>query len=246
MFILFNIAVGIVAAKVVHNTEECSVVTSKMSSGLELAKGMVTCLKAKNGLLGNWLMASIYRAVDAMPHVPKEFVGVWEASQPRCTYRHKLLESGEFISEPFECSLSAETFHGTWGVHDNQMIWMVDEGVVWPPDINSMDVVDKDFFLLVEQDGTRTRFTRVKEVQIVTPTIDMGPEKVQSSEAETSLGDAKVDVKTEAASQIADPIAEEDANPYDVQNENVQEGKNTDIGEEASHLSEPVEVLVEK
>jgi len=163
MFILFNIALAFVKGNVINNTAECSAVVSQKEMGLKYAKNMVACLRQKNGFFENLLMASVYRAIDAMPNVPKEFVGTWDASQPRCNYRHTLEENGAFTSEPRDCSLSLDTFHGTWGVYDNQMIWLANEGMVWPPDINPIDTVDKDFFLLVEQDGSRTKFSRVIE-----------------------------------------------------------------------------------
>lgn len=161
MFILFTVAYGIVIWRVANNSVECSDVVSSMEGGLKYAKGMVVCLRQKNGFLENLAMGSVYRAIDAMPNVPQEFVGTWDASQPRCSYRHKLGENGEFNSEPRGCSLSADIFHGVWGVYDNQLIWLPDEGVVWPPEINPMDVIDNDFFLLVEKDGSRTKFSRV-------------------------------------------------------------------------------------
>lgn len=169
MFILFNVATGVIKWRVMGNTEECISLTSKEKGALNHAKSMVQCLRLKNGFFENLLMGSVYRAIDAMPNVPKDFVGTWEASQPRCKYRHKLQENGVFISEPMSCSLSAEAFEGEWGVYDNRFIWLQNEGIVWPPDINPMDVVDKDFFLLVEKDGTRTKFSRVVETAPATP-----------------------------------------------------------------------------
>jgi hypothetical protein len=171
MFILYNITLGMVKGRAMNNAMECTNVTSAKEGSLKYAKSMVTCMRQKNGFLENLLMDSVFRAVDAMPNVPKEFVGTWAAAQPRCNYRHKLEENGEFTSEPQGCSLSSEIFHGAWGVYGNQMIWMPDNGAAWPPDINPMDVVDKDFFLLVEKDGSRTKFARVateaKQLQAV-------------------------------------------------------------------------------
>lgn len=160
LLVLLGLILTVVQGRAVRNAVECSEVTAANAKGLKYAQDMVACLRQKNGILENLLMRSVYKAIDATPNAPREFVGTWNASQPRCSYRHKLEANGEFTSEPMGCSLSAETFHGVWGVYDNRMIWLADEGGVWPPDINPMDVVDKDFFLLVEQDGTRTKFTR--------------------------------------------------------------------------------------
>lgn len=160
MYILFNIVLGVIKGRVINNTEECSGVVHSGSDGLEYAKGMVVCLKKKNGYLENLLLSSVFRAIETLPNAPKEYVGIWRASQPRCNYQHKLEADGRFTSEPLGCSLGSATYHGTWGVYDNQMIWLADEDGLWPPDINPIDRVDNDFFLLVEMDGTRTRFVR--------------------------------------------------------------------------------------
>lgn len=115
MFILFNIALAIVKGREAGNIAECAVLTSKEAGALTHARRMIQCLKQKNWFFENLHMDSIYRAVEAMPNLPNEFVGTWEASQPRCKYRHKLQENGVFISTPMDCSLSSETFTGEWG-----------------------------------------------------------------------------------------------------------------------------------
>lgn len=194
MFILFNIALGAVKARLRNNTVECSGIPSSSLGGLSYAKNMVTCLRNKNGFFENLLMGSVYRAVDALPSTPKELVGVWDASQPRCNYRHTLKENGEFISEPRGCSLSSDTYHGAWGVYENQFVWLTDNGVMWPPDINPIDVVDKDFFLLVEQDGSRTKFSRVTNAVAA-------PEKNDRIEGARKEGAA--DVGAENADKVA-------------------------------------------
>jgi hypothetical protein len=168
LFILANVVLGIMAGRSMDNVHVCLNAIPQDEGGLKHARRMVACLEEKNSFLENWLMSSVHRTVDAM-QAPKEFVGTWIASQPRCTYRHRLEANGEFTSEPMGCSLSGDTFHGVWGVYDNKMVWLSDEGIVWPPDINQMDVVDKDFFLLVERDGTRTKFSRVSEPALPSP-----------------------------------------------------------------------------
>lgn len=165
MYILFNIALGVIKGRIAINTVECSGMIHSASDGLEYARGVVACLKKENGYLENLVLRPVFRAVETLPNAPKEYVGIWHASQPRCNYQHKLEEDGRFTSEPLGCSLSSETFHGTWGVYDNQMIWLVDGEGMWPPDINPIDRVDNDFFLLVERDGSRTRFVRTDKAE---------------------------------------------------------------------------------
>lgn len=194
MFILFNIFLGFVKGRLMNNTVECSGISSSSLGGLTHAKSMVACLRNKNGFFENLLMRPVYRAIDALPSTPKELVGVWDASQPRCNYRHTLKENGEFISEPRGCSLSSDTYHGVWGTYDNQFVWLANEGVVWPPDINPIDVVDKDFFLLVEQDGSRTKFSRVTNAV---------PVPAENERAEGSGNESAPDVEAVNTNEVA-------------------------------------------
>jgi len=183
MFVLFNIAVAVVSYRVANNTIACSGQASANYGGaLSQAKAMVSCMRNKNGIFEDLLMRSTYSAIDAMPITPKQFVGVWDASQPQCNYRHTLKENGEFISEPMECNFSSTSYRGAWGVHDGKMIWLPDEGEVWPPDINQIDSVDSDFFLLAEKDGSRTKFSRVNEVAEVA-VEEIVPEVVRNNAA---------------------------------------------------------------
>lgn len=176
LFVLFSIALGFVNSKVMSNAAECNDVISGAEPGLKHAKAMVTCLRKKNGLLENWLSDSVFRAVEALPYSPAEFVGTWDASQPGCNYRHKFEANGEFVSEARGCPgkfILYSPYHGVWGMYDNQLMLFPDEGVIWPPVINTVDVVDKDLFLLVEQDGSRTKFSRIMDAPSTTPVADM-------------------------------------------------------------------------
>lgn len=191
LFVLFSIAMGFINSKVMGNAAECNDVISGIEPGLKHARAMVTCLRKKNGLLENWMSDSVYRAIEALPNSPAEFVGTWEASQPGCSYRHKLEANGEFVSESKGCPgkfALYSPFHGVWGVYDNKMIWLPDEGVVWPPVINPMDAVDKDFFLLVEQDGSRTKFLRVASELMIKEAVPDSKDRdgVQAAQDQTS------------------------------------------------------------
>lgn len=157
-----SIGYGIVRARLVYNVIDCSAGTKRVAVGQSLphAKSLAACLDDKNGILENFMMRSIHRTLNAMPNNPAEFVGVWNSSQPRCNYRFLLKPDGQFLARPGACSISSNTYRGYWGVHENSMIWLAEEDPLWPPDINTMDYVDRDLFLLTEGDGTRTKFVR--------------------------------------------------------------------------------------
>ena len=191
LYILYNICAAIVFFRLDSNIKAChrSMTAVKKGDALGNAKRIAECLDQQNGVLENLMMRPIHQAINALPNNPSQFVGVWNSSQPRCNYKITLKADGEFLGEPVSCTISSDRFNGTWGVFENQMIWLYERGADWPPDINAMDVVDKDFFLLVEKDGSRTKFTRTgnlpTQVQDVQPTgspVAMAPRPVESND----------------------------------------------------------------
>jgi hypothetical protein len=130
-------------------------------SALRRAQAMAACLDRKNGFLEGMMMSSINKTLRTLPNAPCKYVGVWNSFQPQCTYTIALDAIGEFTAEPLNCSISSDSMSGSWGVHKNQMVWMYKQGRSWPPDVNSIQDVDANSFLLVEANGSRTVFTRV-------------------------------------------------------------------------------------
>ncbi|MDR0440847.1 MAG: hypothetical protein LBI59_07670 [Candidatus Accumulibacter sp.] len=165
-FIAFNLIMNTFNIGSVNNQMDCSDTSSKKAKGLEYAKNMAACLKQKNGPLKNWWMRSTFRTIDALPNAPKEFVGTWDASQPGCTYRYTLEENGKYSAEQRQCHLAGigvfPSYSGDWGVHNEKMIWLDNNFMVWPPDINPIERIDGDTFILVERNGSRTEFSRLK------------------------------------------------------------------------------------
>jgi hypothetical protein len=163
-FIAFNLVMNTFNIGTVNDFMDCSDMFPQKAGGIEYTKNMAACLKQKNGFLKNWWMRSTFRAIDALPNAPKEFVGTWDASQPNCTYRYKLEENGKYSARQQQCSLSgiviSPFYSGDWGVYDNRMIWLGDNYMTWPPDINPIERIDSDTFVLVERNGSRTKFSR--------------------------------------------------------------------------------------
>jgi hypothetical protein len=154
-----------VRARLANSISECLGGARQVAAGQALphAWRMADCLDEKNGVLENFMMRPIHEALAAMPRNPGEFVGVWQSSQPRCSYRFLLLADGQFLATPQVCSLSSAAYRGYWGVHQDRMVWLSEADPLWPPDINALDYVDKDLFLLTERDGSRTKFVRVPD-----------------------------------------------------------------------------------
>lgn len=163
IFVLFKIVQLFVMGRVAANIAQCSTSPRFQAEMEALArtKDMMACIEHQNGWLENLAIKPLRDAINAMPSNPGQFVGGWRSEQPNCEYQFELKASGEFKAEPVACAISSETYTGIWGVHDDQMLWLYDSRGPWRPDINKLDVVDEDFFLLTELDGSRTRFRRV-------------------------------------------------------------------------------------
>jgi hypothetical protein len=131
-------------------------------SPLKEAQSMDACLQQKSDFLEKFALRSNHKTLQALPaNVPCQYVGVWRASQPNCTYEHSLNADGKFTSKPIECSISSNEFYGEWNVQQTKMVWFPSEGVVWPLDINPMESVTPNAFVLVERNGSHTQFTKV-------------------------------------------------------------------------------------
>lgn len=192
-----GVGYGAVSARLTNHISDCLGGARRVASGQALphAQRMAGCLDEKNGPLENLMMRPIHEALAAMPRNPGEFVGVWQSSQPRCSYRFLLQADGQFLATPQVCSLSSATYRGYWGVHQDRMVWLSEGDPLWPPDINPLDYVDKDLFLLTEADGSRTKFMRAQDLTVaekaqlaaaVPPTPALPQESVPATDASTA------------------------------------------------------------
>jgi len=163
--LIYGVGYGAVRARLTNNIADCLGGAKRVATGQALphAQRMAACLAEKNGPLENLMMRPVQQALAAMPRNPGEFVGVWQSVQPRCSYRFLLQADGQFLATPGVCSLSVATYRGYWGVHEDRMVWLTEADPLWPPDINALDYVDKDLFLLTEADGSRTKFVRAPD-----------------------------------------------------------------------------------
>lgn len=208
LYFLYALGSGVAQMRIAGNVRECLKGATPTARGeaLASAKRLSGCIEQKNTVVENFVMRPHRRAIEAMPRNPSEFVGVWKSSQPGCEYRFVLKADGQFSSRPVSCAISVETYAGYWGVFEGKMVWLYEQGHVWPPDINAMDVVDKDFFLLTERNGSRTKFTRAQDVTVAekamltagtgnsaaaaTPAVAAPPSVPPVSESPLVLGDS--------------------------------------------------------
>ncbi len=165
IFILYHISMTIIATRLSNNFAQCSGImhARQENDTLRYSKEMIRCLESKNSLPENILLSPVSKAVKALPNNPDEFVGTWRSSQPHCDYLFELYADGEFFGKPISCSITSRNFRGVWGIYEDKMVWLYERFDRWQPDINDIDVVSNDTFLLLENDGQRTLFTREQE-----------------------------------------------------------------------------------
>lgn len=130
------------------------------TDALTTGKAIARCLKAENDVFGNWLQRRTHAALQSLPNAPAAFVGTWISSRPGCTYEIQLGDDSDFTARPIDCPASDRTYTGSWGVFKDQLVWLPNQDRVWPPDINRIESRGASSFVLVEEDGSRTRFTR--------------------------------------------------------------------------------------
>ncbi len=213
LFILFNLAHGIVIGRLTNNAMECSAMSAANQDAIKNAQATITCLKNKNGFFENLSLRPIERAINAMPNHPNEYTGIWNSSQPGCNYQFTLLGNGRFTAAPLNCNISSEDFTGNWGIYENQMVWLYDNQTRWPFDINPMDVVDRDFFLLTEQNGARTRFTRSAGLATVQPSTDsINAVAIGGSESSAGAGRAATQSPASTPGDVPVQWSEDDMN----------------------------------
>jgi hypothetical protein len=136
---------------------------------LQRTRAYADCLARESGWLGGLLLRQQQRQLAAMPSTPARFVGDWIATRPGARYRISLRPDGGFDAMPQAgTSGQAMPMSGNWSALDGRLVWLYDQGQVWPPDINPVveavapasAATARDPFDLIEADGSRTHYVR--------------------------------------------------------------------------------------
>ncbi len=143
-----------------ESVEAClGIATEGGQTALVRTQRITTCIDDRAGMLEQLVYFRIEGMVAALPATPCRFVGTWTSSRPpNPDYVVELKADSEFTATPTRTA--GEIITGSWGVHDDWMIWMYDTGLVWPPDSNRIIDASETGFTLVEVDGEHTRFER--------------------------------------------------------------------------------------
>ena len=132
---------------------------AKERSALASTKAFVACVDSHAGKDGRRLFAEKRAVFDALPNTPCEYVGIWAATRGKEHYRVVLDEDGSFHADAYRDTARPRTaMSGSWGIAGQQIVWMYDAGLTWPPDVNAITPLGKDAFELKEVDGSTTRY----------------------------------------------------------------------------------------
>ena len=164
LFVIFGLAASAGKNRLAANTLQCTEEATKPGapapSALAAAKALGACIDRKNGALENLLAGSTLKLLRALPNAPCKFVGRWKSSKTASGYEISLHGNGEFSARPWSERDFTEVIAGNWGVHENRIVWLYNEGVVWPPDVNRMEITGPESFTLTEMNGAKTNFLR--------------------------------------------------------------------------------------
>lgn len=131
-------------------------------TNLGYAQRFSACMFLRSNFFEAWRTEPSLRHVMALPSAPCARIGVWKSTRRRSVYRVALRDDSSFIAEPVASPANpqAETVSGFWGEHEGRMVWIYDNGILWPPDINPIENDSAGSFTLVEANGERTDFIR--------------------------------------------------------------------------------------
>ena len=92
------------------------------------------------------------------------YAGIWAAARAGMVYDVTLEPDGSFVAEPGQNTPpNAATITGAWGVAGRTLVWVYDNGPVWPPDINPILNESDNAFMLKEVDGATTSYSLVQK-----------------------------------------------------------------------------------
>jgi hypothetical protein len=133
-------------------------------TAMENAKKLVACVDARSGIVEFLAFRNTKKLFSALPSAPCHYVGTWQAARENSLYRITLDADGQFRAEPIRTpDRDATTVTGSWAVigrrDSEKMVWLYDEGRVWPPDINPVKNARADGFTLTEENGSSTEYS---------------------------------------------------------------------------------------
>lgn len=141
---------------------------SPQQSGLFRAQRFSLCMFLKSSYIESRRLEPRLRDVMALPSAPCQYVGIWKSSRSLSVHRITMRDDGTFTSEPMSDYSRTRQPVGTsgyWGENEGRMVWIYNDGAIWPPDVNRIESQSTDKFSLIEVNGERTEFVRERQIE---------------------------------------------------------------------------------
>lgn len=129
---------------------------------LDSHKQIMACLEQRANFIERWFLQSEQQILAALPSSPCRYVGTWTAERSSLTSSITLRSDGRYSGSVVRGTDTGYAFSGVWGVHDKQMIWLDENRMMWPMDVNKIVDEGAKGFTLIERDGSRTRYVLSK------------------------------------------------------------------------------------
>jgi hypothetical protein len=157
------------AFKAAGTAQQCAGEFSGSHGGnLYHAQRFALCMYLNASFLEARRIEPAIREIMAMNDAPCGRVGIWKSARKLSVYRVTLKEDNRFSTEPVSDYGPARNqdmgMSGYWGEGHGKLVWIYDDGPVWPPDVNRIESESIDKFTLVEVNGGRTEFTRERKL----------------------------------------------------------------------------------
>ena len=161
IFPLYRTGVAYTSIALAQNCMASTGLKGHLDDSLYFAQRFSLCMFLGSSYLESRRQEPALRDVMAMEAPPCEFVGIWKSARRKSVYRLTLKDDGRFTGEEMVDygPTGGSEIGGFWGEHAGRMVWIHNDGAIWPPDINPIEARSEDKFTLVEVNGERTEFT---------------------------------------------------------------------------------------
>jgi hypothetical protein len=121
------------------------------------------CLDLDSGLIKGVSSLGNGRAgTHSGPHIPCRFVGQWSSIRDKQVRRITLTDDGTYQMAPLVQGGDLEVeYRGHWMVQSGNFVWRDNKGVA-EMDINLIESESDGVFVLIEANGSRTKFERIE------------------------------------------------------------------------------------
>jgi hypothetical protein len=134
-------------------------------TAMQKAQRLVGCVDSRTGMLEFLAFRGTRKLFSNLPYAPCHYVGTWQARREGSHYQVTLHADGQFLAEPVRTTdRGAANITGSWSVlgrpGSEKVLWLYDEGRIWPPDINPVKNARDGSFTLIEENRSTTDYVR--------------------------------------------------------------------------------------